>query len=762
MSNQDDIDLRWIFAVIRRNILLVAGLTFAAAAIAFIVSAFTPPVYQATVSLLVQPAQDTRSSEYNLIVAGERLALTLSQMIKGRPVLEAAISKLGMDETPNELAKRITVEPVQDTQLIRLAVKSSSPEQAALLANTIAEQFTTYYRDFQSVRYAGSEKSMQDQMEATTKKMDDTRLKIQALNAQKINKDAELARLESLFSSFNASYREIQKDFQALQLTAAQLTDNVSIVEEANALGEQPQSSNTATVTLLLNHTRDVGGPNYSIETYEKILVGRSVLEAAITQSGVDISSESLAKRIRVVSVPETQLLLLTVVDSDTLQAALLANAIADQFILHVKNLQAKSYADSLARLQDQMDELAVLIEVTQNEIADMTAEKIQVEVELTNLEGLLSIYRSDYGQLQADYEQIRLTVEKAWDSIVVAEPAPVPERPIQSRKLYVVIAAFVGALSALGISFLLEYLKDVVRTPDDISQILGMNTLGSIGQVRESNKDLIVVNTPHSPISEAFRVLANNIRFAGLDRPLRSILVTSPHAHEGKSLIVGNLAVTLAQRGLKVVAVDADLRLPRLHLLFNIDQGPGLTGSLLEGNGAENLKDVVVEGLSVLPSGGLPPNPAEVVASPRMRKLLDDLTQGTDLVLIDSSPVLPVADAAILASQVDGVILVLQADQSRRQDVRNAAESLRRAGGRLVGLVLNGVPSQDYSYYRYSMDEEGEEVTQMLRWGKSLAMVKHFLGLDRGKGEREELATHPGRWINPIIKAAQLFKKQQ
>lgn len=762
MSNQDDIELRWIFAIIRQNILLIVGFTLAAAAIAFVVSTLTPPVYVATASLLVQPAQDTRSSEYNLIVAGERLALTLSQMIKGHPVLDAVITKLDIiDETPNELAKRIRVEPVKDTQLIRLSVKSSSPEQAALLANTIADQFTTHYRDFQSERYASSVKSIQDEVEAITDQMTDTRLKIQALDAQRISKDAELTRLEGLLSSFNASNREFQKDYQALQLTAAQLADNVSIVEEAKVLEEQSPSLNTATVTLLLSHTQDIGGPNYSTETYEKILVGRPVLEAVVTKSGVDMSPEILAKRIRVVSVPETQLLLLTVVDSDTSKAALLANTIAEEFILQVKTLQAKSYDASLAGLQDQMDNLGVLIEVTQTEIAEITKEKVQVDVELANLEGLLAVDRRDYEQLQADYEQVRLTVEKAWDSIVVAEPAPLPERPIQNRKQYVAIAAIIGAVIALGIIFLLEYLKDVVRTPEDASQILGMGTLGSIGHIREANNGLIVVNKTNSPVSEAFRVLANNIRFAGLNRPLKTVLVTSPHAQEGKTLIVGNLAAALAQRGFKVVAIDADLRLPRLHELYALDQGPGLTNSLLNGKGNENLKEAGVEGLKVLTSGDLPPNPADVVASPRMQKLLEVLAKGTDLVLIDCPPVLPVADAAILASLVDGVILVLMADKSRRKDVRDAAESLRRSGGHLVGVVLNDVPSPSYTYYRYSNDEQEEEKTQMLSWEKLLARVKQLLRPDRGEGDSKELATHPGLWRRSIIKATQLFKKQ-
>ena len=208
------------------------------------------------------------------------------------------------------------------------------------------------------------------------------------------------------------------------------------------------------------------------------------------------------------------------------------------------------------------------------------------------------------------------------------------------------------------------------------------------------------------------------------------------------------------------MVAVDADLRLPRLHKLFNLDQGLGLTGSLLEGNGAENLKVVGVDGLRVLTSGDLPPNPAEVLASPRMRKLLDNLAQEADLVLIDTSPVLPVADAAILASQVDGVLLIVQADQTRRQDVRDAADNLQKSGGHLVGVVLNGVPSQSDRYYRYAVDENGEDTTRFHGWGKSFQIVRRLFGSDQDRQISKNSTTQPGRWKQSLAILMRLFNK--
>ena len=165
-----------------------------------------------------------------------------------------------------------------------------------------------------------------------------------------------------------------------------------------------------------------------------------------------------------------------------------------------------------------------------------------------------------------------------------------------------------------------------------------------------------------------------------------------------------------MAGGGQRVVVVDADLRLPRLQQVFNLDNEEGLTDSLINSSRDGNLQATKMEGLKVITSGKLPPNPVEVVGSARMRKFLEELEEKTDLVLVDSPPVLPVADAAILTSLVDGVILVLRAGQTRHRAAQQAVKSLRQAGAQLIGIVLNAVPhnTDGYnSYYRYEHEDK-------------------------------------------------------
>ncbi|RPI58858.1 MAG: polysaccharide biosynthesis tyrosine autokinase, partial [Chloroflexi bacterium] len=201
-------------------------------------------------------------------------------------------------------------------------------------------------------------------------------------------------------------------------------------------------------------------------------------------------------------------------------------------------------------------------------------------------------------------------------------------------------------------------------------------------------------------------------------DRPLRCLVVTSALAAEGKTTTVANLAVVIAQGGKRVVLVDADLRRPAVHRLFGMPNRGGLTDALVEEPAALNsfLRDTAVENLRVLTSGPIPPNPQELLGSQRMEDLLQRLQGEADVVLVDTPPSLVVADANVLAARTDGVLLVVNADRTRRVAVQQAAEGLRQVGANLVGGVLNMVDIRRgrgagyYSYYGYYSHYYGEE----------------------------------------------------
>lgn len=223
--------------------------------------------------------------------------------------------------------------------------------------------------------------------------------------------------------------------------------------------------------------------------------------------------------------------------------------------------------------------------------------------------------------------------------------------------------------------------------------------------QSRQSKlRQLIAKINPNSPISEQYRTIRTNLQFASVDKELGSILVTSAAPSEGKSLTVANLAVVYAQQGKKILLIDADLRKPTVHYTFRLDNLTGLSTVLVgEEEFTEVIQDSDIENLSVLTSGPIPPNPSELLGSKRMEQFLEDASQFYDVIIIDSPPVLAVADAQILANVVDGSLLVVRSGQTEYEAAEKAKEALERTTSKLLGAVLNDREKKgSNSYYYY------------------------------------------------------------
>jgi protein-tyrosine kinase len=215
------------------------------------------------------------------------------------------------------------------------------------------------------------------------------------------------------------------------------------------------------------------------------------------------------------------------------------------------------------------------------------------------------------------------------------------------------------------------------------------------------------------SPESEAYRTLRTNIQFSSVDNPIRSLLVTSSSPGEGKSTTTANLAVVLAQTGQRVIVVDTDLRRPVLHKVFGIPNNIGLTTALLAGESLSQedyLQPTEIDTLSVLTSGPIPPNPSELLGSHRMQHLIEVLAQAADIVIFDSPPVLAVTDAVVLGRQVDGVLVVADAGNTREHALAQAVAELQKTGANVLGVALNRLDTRrgGYYYYYYYSDEQG------------------------------------------------------
>jgi capsular exopolysaccharide synthesis family protein len=276
--------------------------------------------------------------------------------------------------------------------------------------------------------------------------------------------------------------------------------------------------------------------------------------------------------------------------------------------------------------------------------------------------------------------------------------------------------------MAGIGLAFVREYMDKRLHSSDQIEHLYGLPTIARVPALPLGNgtgvrgRALVTLTQAHSVGAESFRNLRTNVRFVRAGEGATEMVVTSPAPQEGKSITSANLAIALAQQGMKTLLIDGDMRRSVQHLQFGLELSPGLSDILADGRiMAEALRPTDVEHLHVLPAGPHPPNPAELVGSPRMEKLLEALRGQYDSIVIDSPPMLAVTDASVLGPKTDGVILVVRAERTDRDAISLAVQQLRHVGARLLGVVVNDA-KPDGPYYAYYRKYYGEDRRRGLR----------------------------------------------
>jgi succinoglycan biosynthesis transport protein ExoP len=290
---------------------------------------------------------------------------------------------------------------------------------------------------------------------------------------------------------------------------------------------------------------------------------------------------------------------------------------------------------------------------------------------------------------------------------VSLVDPALKPVMPVRPRTEFnIAIGLLLGVAVGVGLALLRERLDTTIRSAEPLQAAAEAPVIGAIPYFNATRGPLPVERQPRSAQAEAYRKLRTNFSFLGVDRDGLSCVVTSPMASEGKSTVTANLALALAQAGHRVAVVDGDLRKPTVHKTFRTHQRVGLTSVLLDQAVVEDaLQHPGTERLAVLTSGPVPPNPSELLASRRMGDVLMELRQRFDVVLVDCAPALPVTDPMVLSQFVDGVLLVVRARITTRDQVLAVRSACERAGARVLGAVLNATKAAESgqaSYYAY------------------------------------------------------------
>jgi polysaccharide biosynthesis transport protein len=308
---------------------------------------------------------------------------------------------------------------------------------------------------------------------------------------------------------------------------------------------------------------------------------------------------------------------------------------------------------------------------------------------------------RQVYEVLLQRTRETDISGERRTNSIRVIDEALVPTAPyLPRRQRDLMMAGLSGLILALGLVFGFEYLDNRIKSPQEIRAHLNLPFLGMVPRIDTSGATLLHEGVP-APFAEAIRAIRTNVLFSSAEEGVRMVVVTSAGPGEGKSLFSSNLSVSLAQAGQRVLHIDADMRRPRVHEIFEITQEPGFSNLLVgDCKPSEAVRKTAVEHLCILPAGMIPPNPAELLGSKRCQEYLATLGEHFDWVILDSPPVLAVADASIVANQATGVVFVVGADQTTRNTARTAIEQLHGAQAHVIGAVLNRADVERNPYY--------------------------------------------------------------
>jgi len=464
-----------------------------------------------------------------------------------------------------------------------------------------------------------------------------------------------------------------------------------------------------ATTTVLVNEARGTQSMDISsvalserlTSTYSEMIIKEPVLTQVIDRLGLSLSSGTLRGMITVKPVSDTQLILVSVESTDPAAAAAIANSLVQVFSEQIREIQSDRFAQSKISLETQLADIEKQIEQYTN-----AAAKAVSTTEKEDLDSKIAQYRGIYANLLLSYEQVRLSEAQTTSSVVQIESATTPASPVRPDIFKnTLLAAIVGLMLGAGVVLAREALDDTLKTPDEVTRQLGLPVLGVINHHSLKEGSLITEAEPRSPTAEAFRKLRTNVSFASIDRPLNTLLVTSAEPGEGKTTVISNLAVVIAQNGHTVTLLDCDLRHPTVHRRFGLTNKQGISHLFFQPTEQLNgsCQATRIEKLSVLTTGQLPPNPAELLGSQRMLAILDMVREKTDVVLIDTPPTLAVTDASVLAPVVDGVLVVVRPGKTHASAARQTVEQLRRVNARILGVVLNNLDLRGSRYsYRY------------------------------------------------------------
>jgi len=723
LIKEQEIDIRKYYRILKKRKWIIIALFFLVVGITAVQTFSATPLYQAAAQIVIEKENPNVMSIQEVLAVdstGTDYYQTQYQIITSRTVARKVIAKLNLQNSPefcaalgprednfvsniknwfaeplrfwkekllslrntgkpedkdkkdedadawlvNALIGRIKAEPVRNSRLVNVRVEAKDPALAAKIANEVVQAYIDQNLETKLTAAKDAVKWLIEQMDEERKKVE-------------ISENALLNYKETqgIITNFSNDAENITAE--KLAKLNAQVVESESQRVEAEtryrqALAAQNSPDMLDSISQVLNNPLVQDIKKMEVELYNRMS---------------ELSKKYGAKHPQITAITS---------ELATLQERKMGEA--KRVVSSLRN----EYNLALAREQS----LKQALNRQKTESLDMNKKAIRYGVLQRDAESS----RNMYELLVKRFKEASLTEEMKTGNIRIIDRAEVPKAPVSPNKTRnILLGAVLGLMLGIGMVFALEYFDNTFKFPEEIKNHLDIPYLGPVPvfDTEEGAEgavgDLITVKDTKAMASESFRGIRTGILFSSVDTPPKVILVTSAAPSEGKTICIANLAVTMAQDGSKVIILDCDMRRPRVHHVFQLPKDKGMSGLIA---GKNKLDDVIfstgIENLDVIPSGPVPPNPAEIIGSKKMTELLEELKTRYDKILIDSPPVMAVTDSLLLAGMSDGVVLIIKTGLTARQMVKNALEQIESVKAKVLGAVLNAIKADKDSYYYY------------------------------------------------------------
>jgi len=564
----------------------------------------------------------------------------------------------------NRFLTKLKIEPIRNSRLVKIHFDSNFRQLSTQVSNSLA---AAYIQQNLEARFVSTEQAK----EWLTKQLEDLKAKVERAdeNLQEFGSEHDIISLE-------------EKE----NVTMQRLT-------ELNETLTKAEAERMAKEALY----KQTGVRNF--DSFPSILENKLIQD--LKQAYIHLEAQYM--RLSETFKPEYPEMVRLKNQMETLQKRLKGEI--DKMILGIKG----DYESSLRRE-------ALLRQAFQQQKAkalEMKGKAIQYNI----LKREADTNRELYKGLLLRMKEAGVSAGITASNIQIVDPAELPTQPYKpNKRLNLLLAAVVGLFLGVGLAFFFEYLDNTIKTPEDLEQWVRLPSFGMVPEISNGRRgrlekgasypvELVTFGHPKSMLSEAYRSIRTSILLSSSEKPPKKITITSPNPSEGKTTTVINTAIALSQTGAQVLIIDADMRKPKVHKIFNYENGKGLS-NFLSGHG--DLESIVkkseVPNLFYIPCGPVPPNPSELLGSILFKTMLESLEARFDHILLDSPPVLGFADAIILSTCVNGVILTVLGGKTPRETLQRAKEALQQTNTKILGVVINRVDIRrsDYGYYYY------------------------------------------------------------